>query len=1027
MNNLNIVEMEVIMKNKFEFKIKNNFYYRYPYFSYDFYSVELIKKIETIISDVKNNYMENILVSSQRLYKAISNKYNSKNLETSIYKYLLRSSVRSTPYGINAGVGLGNFNVENNFILIKDNKKRARVDVEWLVHVIKICEKKLGYDLYVTHTNCYYTSSNRLKKYYDSCYVRDEKSGDYGSSIRNTNLVKAILNLTNNYIKIYDLLDELTIKFGEENRNKIYNIIMDLLESEFLTSNLKINLLSNNPYKKLLSILDRYNFSDEIFSKLKEIDELIEKYNNLRIGTGEVEYLIIIEKMKEVYDVENYLQVDMYNESKITLNEEIKKEIEEFANFLISRCINETYNNYIDRFREFYGEQAVRVIDVLDPEKGLGFPTIDGENTQKYMEWWLTILLNYVVNNDRDYVDFAGIKDEFPFKYNYEELKYPLSFELSLYLVNENGATKYIISPMLGSEAKWKSFGRFDYLFDESLIQNDLLNKKNGFKDVEITFYPTKSHEANVSICKFNKSSYMELNTSEQISGKEKINLSDVYMYIDKNSRISFVQGSTNEILNFSTTNKYITDAFPKILKMLVEVEKKQKLCFESFFYALFKVIGNLSGHIPEIRYKNFIISQECWKLDNRKIFKNNRVIQFDDFKNLISQMITKEELPVEICTGPIDRKLILNLTKEIDIKILYKMIKTSPNLSINKNQFNLNNLLVMDKKNQKYICEFVFQFEQNSVNNDKLKYSSERIPLIDNKFIDSNKYYPFNKWITLNLYINEEIMDILLANQVRYLSLKLLGKKYITSFFYIRYKDPKNHLRIRFKINNDYNSYGEIINEINSLIQLLKERSLLNDVKYESYLPEINRYGGIDNYLLVEKLFYMNSLIVINLIDMLEKKMFSLSKEQIFLIGSYKIVQDMKIGDVELIEYIKRYKLNKKFRKIYLETQKEIEIFFEKSNINDAFLDKPEYINLQIELEKGTKIYREYWLSIIENYSKNNFDDFIVKRYCLNSILHMFFNRLIGIDRDTENVMMGILEKAVHNKVQKVQMYEKN
>lgn len=103
------------------------------------------------------------------------------------------------------------------------------------------------------------------------------------------------------------------------------------------------------------------------------------------------------------------------------------------------------------------------------------------------------------------------------------------------------------------------------------------------------------------------------------------------------------------------------------------------------------------------------------------------------------------------------------------------------------------------------------------------------------------------------------------------------------------------------------------------------------------------------------------------------------------------------------------------------------IEIFFEKSNINDAFLDKPEYINLQIELEKGTKIYREYWLSIIENYSKNNFDDFIVKRYCLNSILHMFFNRLIGIDRDTENVMMGILEKAVHNKVQKVQMYEKN
>ena len=1013
------------MKNKFDFKIKNNFYYRYPYFSYNFYSNELIKKIETIVSDVKNNYMENILVSSQRLYKAVSNNFNSKDRDISVYKYLLRSSVRSTPYGINAGVGLGNFDLENNFILTKDNRKKARVDIEWLIHVIKMCEKKLSYDLYVTHTNCYYRSSNRLKKYYDSCYVKDEKRSDNGSSIRETNLVKAILNLTNKYIKIYDLLDELTVKFGEENKNKIYNVIIDLLKSEFLTSNLKINLLSNNPYKKLLCILDKYNFSDEIFLKLKEIDELIDKYNNLKIGTGEIEYLNIIEKMKEVYEVENYLQVDMYNESKITLNEVMKKEIEEFANFFISRCINETYNNYVDRFRELYGEQAVRVIDVLDPEKGLGFPTVDGENTQKYMEWWLTILLNHVVNNDnRKYVDFADIKDEFPFKYNYEELKFPLSFELGLYLLYENGETRYIISPMLGSEIKWKSFGRFDYLFDESLIQNDLLNKKSGFKDVEITFYPTKSHEANVSICKFNKSSYMELNTSEQISGKEKIDLDDVYMYIDKNSRISFVQGSTNEILNFSTTNKYITDAFPKILKSLVEVEKKQKLCFESFFYALFKVVGNLSGHIPEIRYKNFIISQECWKLDNRKIFKNNRVIQFDDFKNLINQMITKDELPVEICTGPIDRKLILNLTREIDIKILYKMIKTSPNISINKNQFNLNNLLLTDKKHQKYICEFVFQFEQNNVNNENLKYSSKRIPLIDNKYIDSTKYYPFNTWITLNLYINQEIMDILLANQIRYLFLKLLEKKYITSFFYIRYKDPKNHLRLRFKINNDHNPYGKIINEINSLIQLLKEYSLLNDIKYESYLPEINRYGGINNYLLVEKVFYINSLISINLIDMLEKHMFSLSKEQIFLIGSYKIVQDMGISDVELLEYIKRYKLNKKFRKIYLETQKEIANFFDNSNIDDAFLDKPEYINLRIELEKGTKIYKEYWFSIIENYNGNNFDNFIVKRYCLNSVLHMFFNRLIGIDRDTENVMMGILEKAVHNKVQKVKMY---
>ena len=711
-------------------------------------------------------------------------------------------------------------------------------------------------------------------------------------------------------------------------------------------------------------------------------------------------------------------------EQWISLDDEIKNDVEEFANYFISRCINETYNDYVDRFRELYGEQAVKLSDVLDIEKGLGIPTVDGENTQQYIEWWLTILFDHIVNvKNKNYIDLSEMKNQFPFKYDNDQLKFPLSFELSLYLLNDNGNKKYVISPMLGSESKWKSFGRFGYLFNENIIGDDLNKKNKGFKEVEITFYPTKSHDANVAICNMNKSSYLELNTYETLNGKEKIDIDDIYMYIDKNSKISFVQGSTNEVLNFSTTNKYITNSFPDILKTIMEVDKKQKPCFESFFYALMKIIGNLSGHIPEIRYKNFIISQECWKIDNRKLFDNGKYLKYDDFVILINDMLITHEFPIEICTGPIDRKLILNMTKDTDMKILYKMLKENTNLAIYKNLFSIDNLILKNKNNEKYICEFVFQFEQKKVNNPELVYSSKRIPLIDNNFIDSVKYYPFNEWITINLYVNENIMDKLLINQIRYLFLSLMNDKSITSFFYIRYRDPKNHLRLRFKINNNY---AAVIQEVNNLINILQERSLLNNLKYDVYVPEVNRYGGFDCYLLAEKVFYINSIISMNLIDMVDKKICVLSKEQIFLIGAYKMIQDMGINDVELLEYIKRYKLNKNLKNAYIEIGKDILPFFKKwsTNIDDMFHSSSELLNLYIELEKGKDAYRSYWLSINTIYNDNNFDNFIVKRYCLNSILHMFFNRLIGINRDVENVVMGVLEKIVHDKIQKEKMY---
>ena len=91
--------------------------------------------------------------------------------------------------------------------------------------------------------------------------------------------------------------------------------------------------------------------------------------------------------------------------------------------------------------------------------------------------------------------------------------------------------------------------------------------------------------------------------------------------------------------------------------------------------------------------------------------------------------------------------------------------------------------------------------------------------------------------------------------------------------------------------------------------------------------------------------------------------------------------------------------------------------VFFDKTTINSSFCNNMEYRGIMGELKKGEEVYRKYWTSICNHFNKNNLDDFTIKKYCLNNILHVFFNNLIGINEELENDVMGLLAKIVQEK----------
>ncbi|WBX76770.1 thiopeptide-type bacteriocin biosynthesis protein [Tenacibaculum ovolyticum] len=124
-------------------------------------------------------------------------------------------------------------------------------------------------------------------------------------------------------------------------------------------------------------------------------------------------------------------------------------------------------------------------------------------------------------------------------------------------------------------------------------------------------------------------------------------------------------------------------------------------------------------------------------------------------------------------------------------------------------------------------------------------------------------------EWLYYKIYCGKRTADKVLIDIIKPLSEELLEKKLIDQWFFIRYTDPKPHIRVRFHC-KDINNIGAIINSVkNSTVELVSNGTIWS-IQTDMYSRELERYGfNLINE--TEGFFYIDSqvsLIALNLID---------------------------------------------------------------------------------------------------------------------------------------------------------------
>lgn len=124
------------------------------------------------------------------------------------------------------------------------------------------------------------------------------------------------------------------------------------------------------------------------------------------------------------------------------------------------------------------------------------------------------------------------------------------------------------------------------------------------------------------------------------------------------------------------------------------------------------------------------------------------------------------------------------------------------------------------------------------------------------------------DNWLYFKIYAGTKTSDTILIEIIKPIVTSLLEENIINKWFFLRYRDPKHHLRIRFHC-EDINNIGIVINKFLPYLKELTSQDLIWKIQTDTYQREIERYGE-NTIEISESIFSLDSTLIVNVLEMI-------------------------------------------------------------------------------------------------------------------------------------------------------------
>lgn len=945
-----------------------------------------------------------LLISSKSLYNSYISKPDNikkyKKMCEGLLKYFIRSTSRPTPYGYYAGVSLGEFS--NMTKLTRKNEIRSiTIDNNWINSIIKNIEDNADINKFLNlkfNNNCY-ISGDRIKNPHitNRGNISQRDNLVIENSIRYTDLIKLIKHSSKEFINYNDLFQIIQDYYKEVPEALIHKTLNQLIQNEYLFTNLKVPSYCIDSLGYLLDNLKPITQAKEYYLNLNNIKKLVEEAkNNL-----EVENIIsAYNEMSTILKSKDYFEFNLgYIYSNNILDLKIKDKIEKFADTLSDIFLYSSDCNSLEklktRFIDQFGENTeVSLIEIIDSNKFNGISLLNDSPSKSSKR---EELIDKII---RDKIELSILKGEDVYftKNDFKDIKNDSSiptkgFDLNIFITKFGDEYNLTVGPNVGSSKYGSMFQRFEKCYDSTIfkkylnIYDEIRNlTSEDYLEVELRECSSQGRVNNV----LNKSKNYDYYTSIGFVGNKlgEIELQDILIGVN-NNKLYLKSQKLGRYIKFVKDNMLNPMLNSKLFQLLLEISQS----YED--YPLNRLFMLKTGRLfsPRIYIEDIIVSLKHWYIDKKLLDLRTEHTFLKSFNQLSKELGVNEEFYLVES----DNRLLININKKDQALLVYEALKKNERITLSELEPNLRyGTIIKDTQKKEYINEMVFSFVLNEKYNKKIinedgtsktKYIGEVFTLCD------------DGWVYLKLYGSYDRVNEIITRDLKELSQSINNPNY----FYIRYYDDYGpHTRIRFKFNSE-NEACKNLPVINNWIKKCEEKALVYKAEFSEYRRESNRYGGEELIEFAEEIFFSDTDFVSGIL-----KKFDLGKDidKIYISSIALILSELTENKEEVFNLIDKHEFQNQFRNEYKSSRKKymnlIDEIYGGLSIYDSLLES-EMSKLKESLRKFKDKMKDY--SSITNTKEN----------ILLSITHMHCNRLSG-DRDLEYKYFVIFRHALRD-----------
>jgi thiopeptide-type bacteriocin biosynthesis protein len=299
---------------------------------------------------------------------------------------------------------------------------------------------------------------------------------------------------------------------------------------------------------------------------------------------------------------------------------------------------------------------------------------------------------------------------------------------------------------------------------------------------------------------------------------------------------------------------------------------------------------------LPRVVFGRTVLSRATWRLSGNDLSDLSRGTSADTFR-AVQHLRRRRLLPRFALLVDGDNELPIDFDNVLSVDVFVHLV-AGRDRAILSEMFLATDQLVLAGPEGRFVQELLVPFTRRGPEPQVGKHS--KAVHVDELTLRSPRLYvPGSDWLYVKLYVGSSTGDRILRHVVAAATSAAMEAGWTDRWFFIRYADPDSHLRVRF-----HGDPRKLRTELQPLLSELCAPVLANRavwrMQYDTYQPEVARYGGAQALALCEELFWIDSETVVKLLQCLPEDGGSSMRWRIALLSMDSMLSDSGFDLVE-------------------------------------------------------------------------------------------------------------------------------